>query len=115
MTQFPCDIDGVNYATLTEFVHKVSRNFYSPFSSLCTENYRKTLIFQCSFASNGCQSKLVFTKTTDFLENKYFSFNLQESFLIHYNHPLDRHFVEAHRNCYSELIRLGINQNLAFY
>ena len=102
MTQFPCDIDDVHYESLTDFVHKVSRNCHSPFSSLCTESYRKTFIYQCSFAANGCQSKLFFTKTTDFLENKYFSFNLQESILAHYNHPLNQHFVEAHRNCYSE-------------
>lgn len=100
-TRFPVVINDLSYNSLTDFVHKVSHKYLIPFAAQNTEKYRKTFIYTCTFNTYGCQSKLVFSKFTDFNDNEYFSFSLQDSVLIHYNHPLDKHFVEAHRNCYS--------------
>ena len=98
-TRFPCQINDVNYNSLTDFVHQITRNAHLPFSAYRTENYKRTFVYACTFAQYGCSSKLVFTQFTDYFENHYFTFELQFCCLQHNNHPLNTHFVEAHRNC----------------
>ena len=101
-TCFPCDIDGVLYESLTHFVHDISRNCYCPFSAFLTSQNRRTVIYSCTFAQDGCNAKLIFNIFTNFNDVHYYTFNLQDSVLVHNNHLLDNHFVQAHRNCCSE-------------
>ena len=103
-TQFPSSIDGVEYKSLTDYVHKITRKFFSPFSAKYTEKTKKNYIYECTFSKNGCFSKLVFSHFIDFYENQYFTFNTQDCNFQHCNHPLNEHFVESHRNCCSDEI-----------
>lgn len=103
-TQFPSSIDGVEYKSLTDYVHKITRKFFSPFSAKYTEKTKKNYIYEYTFSKNGCFSKLVFSHFIDFYENQYFTFNTQDCNFQHCNHPLNEHFVESHRNCCSDEI-----------
>lgn len=101
-TVFPCTIDGVSYETLTEYVHQITRNSYFPFSANKSINEQRNIVYHCTFSSMGCQAQLAFCHSTNFKSESYYSFNLQKSVLSHNNHSLSKHFVEAHRNCYSD-------------
>ena len=101
-TQFTCVIDGNNFKSLTDFVHKMSRDARCPFSAEKTQKYRKTYTYKCTFSQNGCFAKLAFTRFEDFFKNSFFSFDTQESFFHHCNHPVIQRFAEAHRNCVNQ-------------
>ena len=112
-TIFPCTIDNAEYGSLTDFVHKVTRNAEMPFSaSLSNLDYRKTLIYTCTFSLSGCHAQLAFTHSTDFYNNHLFTFDIQNCIFQHTNHFLNHHFVQCHRNCYpSEVCQEIINQS----
>ena len=94
-TIFPCTIDSVEYGSLTDFVHKVTRNAEMPFSaSLSNLDHRKTLVYTCTFSSSGCQAQLAFTHSTDFYNNHLFTFDIQNCIFQHTNHLLNHHFVQ---------------------
>lgn len=101
-TRFPCTIDGESYETLTDFIHQISRKSYFPFSTNKSIKEKRDMVYHCTFFSTGCQARLVFNHCTNFLSESYYTFSLQESILQHDNHPLSKHYVEAHRNCYSD-------------
>lgn len=101
-THFPTEIDGITYKSLTEFVHLISHQFSLPFSAGETSQNRLTITYNCSFSSSGCKARLVFNQIQKFDSEHYFSFNSDSSEFIHSNHPVDRRFIQAHRNCLSE-------------
>ena len=116
-TIFPCTIDDVEYGSLTDYVHKVTRNTEMPFSaSLSNLDYWKTLIYTCTFSSSGCQAQLAFTPSTDFDKNHLFTFDIQNCIFQHTNHFLNHHFVQCHRNCYpSEICQEIIKRYWEFH
>lgn len=109
-TTFPTNIDGSEYTSLTGYVHEITHNANLPFSAQLTDlTDRKSLVYRCTFYNTGCQAKLVFTHSTDFFNNDYFTFDIQNSCFHHINHPLNHHFVQCHRNCYSQTVCQNIN------
>ena len=98
---FPAEIDGVPFESLTKYVHHITRQLFLRFSADETSKERSSMVFWCTFSSVGCTAKLVSSKFQTFTSDVYYSFNLQCSNLNHSNHQLDRHFIEAHRNCLS--------------
>ena len=101
-TQFPTEIDGVTYESLTYFVHQISHQFRLPFSAGETSQNRLTVIYKCSFSSTGCKARLVFNQIQKFNSEYYYSFDPDRSEFTHSNHPVKQHFIEAHRNCLSD-------------
>ena len=101
-SHFPKEIDDITYQSLTEFVHQISHQFSLPFSAEETSQNRFTIVYNCSFSSFGCKARLVFNQIQKFNSENYYSFNSNSSEFIHSNHPVDKRFIQAHRNCLSE-------------
>ena len=97
-TQFPAEIDGVKYESLTNYVHQISRQAFLPFSAHETSKDRASVIYGCTFSSVGYPAKLVFRQSQSFNSDFYYSFDLQNSNLTH-----SQHFIEAHRNCLTDM------------
>lgn len=98
-TKFPAEINGIEYESLTNYVHQISHQAFLPFSAHETSKDRASVTYGCTFSSIGCTAKLVFKQSQSFNSDFYYSFDLQNSILTHSQHLLDRRFIEAHRNC----------------
>ena len=58
-TQFPAEIDGVKYESLTNYVHLISRQAFLPFSAHETSKDRASVTYECTFSLKGCPAKLI--------------------------------------------------------
>lgn len=57
------------------------------------------MVYNFSFSSSGCKARLVFNQIQKFNSENYYSFNSDNRVFIHSNHPVDKHFIQAHCNC----------------
>ncbi|KAK8867197.1 hypothetical protein M9Y10_010174 [Tritrichomonas musculus] len=78
-TKFPAEINGIEYESLTNYVHQISHSAFLPFSAHETSKDRASVTYGCTFSSIGCTAKLVFKQSQSFNSDFYYSFDLQNS------------------------------------
>lgn len=97
---------------LTEFIHKTSRIFMIPLSSLISGSSRKYQIYVCRY---GGRQYGISTAKTDcpcfvkYQQNKDGSYSFFTANWSH-NHSIDRMYIETHCNCCSDEIKTEIEK-----
>ena len=101
-----CDREFPSHEALSEFLHRTSRNHCLPIAA-CHTGDRTYATYHCHFGGRvyGCRTSKTgcpfFLKYRGQKTGDAIVYSLVAADLMH-NHRVDRQFVQAHCNCYSE-------------